>query len=57
MTLSRTAYDLSSNGRVVAARRRPAIKRSYRTVIIALMVATSSIALYDLFLFAISGFH
>jgi len=33
------------------------MKRSFRTVIVALMVVTSSIALYDLYLFAASAFH
>lgn len=54
--MSRTAYDLRSSGQVRVARR-AAMKRSYRTIIIALMVGTSTIALYDLYLFAASGFH
>jgi hypothetical protein len=36
---------------------RAAVKRPYRTVVLTLMVATSTIAIFDLYLFASSGFH
>jgi hypothetical protein len=32
-------------------------RRPYHTVVLALMVATSTIATFDLYLFASSGFH
>jgi hypothetical protein len=37
--------------------RSPALRRPYRTLVFSLMVVTSCIALYDLYLFAASGFH
>ncbi|MGO9583165.1 MAG: hypothetical protein ACLP36_10190 [Acidimicrobiales bacterium] len=36
---------------------RSATRRPYHTVVLALMVVTSSIAMFDLYLFASSGLH
>ncbi len=33
------------------------LKRPYHTIVLALMVVTSTIATFDLYLFASSGFH
>jgi hypothetical protein len=33
------------------------LKRPYHTVVLALMVVTSTVATFDLYLFASSGFH
>ncbi len=55
--MSYTAYDLRSQGQVRTDNRRPAMRRSYRTIVIALMVVTTCFALYDLYLFALSGLH
>ncbi|MGA3353067.1 MAG: hypothetical protein ABSD85_07760 [Acidimicrobiales bacterium] len=33
------------------------VSRPYRTIVLTLMVATSTIAVFDLYLFASSGFH
>ncbi len=38
-------------------RRRAVSRRPYRTVVLTLMVATSAVATFDLYLFASSGFH
>ncbi|MFZ2056846.1 MAG: hypothetical protein WAV54_05510 [Acidimicrobiales bacterium] len=35
----------------------PRTRRPYHTVVLALMVATSTVATFDLYLFASSGFH
>jgi hypothetical protein len=35
----------------------PRPRRPYHTVVVALMVATSTVATFDLYLFASSGFH
>jgi hypothetical protein len=37
--------------------RQAALRRPYRTIVLVLMVGTSSIAVFDLYLFASSGFH
>jgi hypothetical protein len=47
---------LASSG--VLQQRRPArLKRPYHTFVLALMVATSTVATFDLYLFASSSFH
>ncbi len=46
------AYSLRS-----AQDKRRASRRPYQTVVLSLMVITSSIAMFDLYLFASSGFH
>ena len=38
-------------------RRQATLRRPYRTIVLALMGGTSSIAVFDLYLFASSGFH
>jgi hypothetical protein len=35
----------------------PSVSRPYRTIVLSLMIATSSIAMFDLYLFASSGMH
>lgn len=46
------AYSLRST-----PQRRVPIKRTYRTIVLGLMAITSTIAMFDLYLFATSGFH
>jgi len=50
-----TSYSLDAPGTLT--RRQPSLKRASHTIILALMVFTSSIAVFDLYLFASSGFH
>jgi hypothetical protein len=49
------SYSLDTLGTV--KRRQATLRRPYRTIVLALMVGTSSIAIFDLYLFASSGFH
>ena len=48
-------YTLETSGTLKYRQATP--RRPYRTIVLALMVATSSIALFDLYLFASSGLH
>ena len=49
------SYTLDTSGTL--KRRQVTLKRPYRTIVLTLMVGTSSIAIFDLYLFASSGFH
>ena len=50
------SHNLETSGAL--ERNYPArLKRPYHTVVLALMVATSTVATFDLYLFATSGFH
>ena len=49
------SYSLDTLGTV--KRRQVTLRRSYRTVVLVLMVVTSTIATFDLYLFASSGLH
>jgi hypothetical protein len=49
------SYTLDTSGTL--KRRQATLRRPYRTIMLALMVGTSSIAVFDLYLFASSGFH
>ena len=49
------SYTLDSSGTL--KRRQGTLRRPYRTIVLVLMVATSTIATFDLYLFASSGFH
>ncbi len=49
------SYSLDTLGTV--KRRQVTLRRSYRTIVFGLMIATSTIATLDLYLFASSGFH
>ena len=49
------SYTLDTSGTL--KRRQVTLKRPYQTIVLALMVGTSGIAVFDLYLFASSGFH
>jgi hypothetical protein len=49
------SYTLDTSGTV--KRRQVTLRRSYRTVVLVLMVVTSTIAIFDLYLFASSALH
>ncbi len=49
------SYTLDTSGTL--KRRRATLRRPYRTIVLTLMVGTSGIAMFDLYLFASSGFH
>ncbi len=49
------SYTLDTSGTL--KRRQATLRRPYRTIVLVLMVATSTIATFDLYLFASSGFH
>ena len=49
------SYSLDTLGTV--KRRQVTVRRSYRTILLALMAVTSSFAVFDLYLFASSAFH
>ena len=49
------SYTLDTSGTL--KRRQVTLRRPYRTIVFVLMVATSTIATFDLYLFASSGFH
>jgi hypothetical protein len=50
-----TSYSLDASGALKG--RQATLRRPYRTIILGLMIATSTIATFDLYLFASSGFH
>jgi hypothetical protein len=49
------SYSLDTSGTL--KRRQVTLRRTYHTIVLALMVGTSGIAVFDLYLFASSGFH
>jgi hypothetical protein len=49
------SYSLDTSGTV--KRRQVTLRRSYRTIVFGLMIGTSSIAVFDLYLFASSALH
>ena len=49
------SYSLDTSGAL--KRRQVTLKRPYRTIVLTLMVGTSGIAVFDLYLFASSGLH
>jgi hypothetical protein len=49
------SYSLDTSGTV--KRRQVTLRRSYRTIVFGLMIGTSSIAVFDLYLFAFSALH
>ena len=50
------SYRLDTSG-PPKGRQAATLRRPYRTIVLVLMVGTSSIAVFDLYLFASSGFH
>ncbi len=49
------SYSLDTSGTL--KRRQVILRRPYRTIMFGLMIVTSTIATFDLYLFASSGFH
>ena len=49
------SYRLATSGPPKG--RQATLRRPYRTIVLVLMVGTSSLAVFDLYLFASSGFH
>jgi len=49
------SYSLDAPGTLKS--RQSSLRRPYRTIILGLMIATSTIATFDLYLFASSSFH
>jgi hypothetical protein len=49
------SYSLDASGTL--KHRQVTLRRPYHTIVFALMFVTSSIAVFDLYLFASSGFH
>jgi hypothetical protein len=49
------SYALDTSGTL--KRRHVTLRRPARTIVLTLMVGTSGIAIFDLYLFASSGFH
>jgi hypothetical protein len=49
------SYTLGTSGALKG--RQATLRRPYRTIVLALMVGTSSIAVFDLYLFASSALH
>jgi len=49
------SYTLDTSGTLKP--RQATLKRPYHTIVLVLMVGTSSLAVFDLYLFASSGFH
>jgi hypothetical protein len=49
------SYTLDTSGTL--KRRQATLRRPYRTIVLVLMVGTSSIAVFDLYLFASSALH
>jgi hypothetical protein len=52
---STVSYALDTSGTL--KRRQVTLRRPARTIVLTLMVGTSGIAIFDLYLFASSGFH
>ena len=48
-------YTLDTSGATKG--RQATLRRSYRTIVFGLMIGTSSIAVFDLYLFAFSALH
>lgn len=49
------SYSLDTSGTL--KRRQVMLRRPYRTIVFGLMIGTSSIAVFDLYLFASSALH